>query len=180
MELTRPDDGGTMWRHAWVNAVDRFDERWPEPYRLIHDRGVGMLIQGTREWRDYEVSADITPRLAASAGIAARVQGVARLPAALTDRSAVQLVRMHDGRPCSPRRTTRDFYRTYELTFGCRDPRPRPVGRPPRGGRRRRYSRLRDGAASLTIHEGHMVTHSVRVTPLAHPTTRSTYQQGMR
>jgi ADP-ribosylglycohydrolase len=76
--LTRPLDGGTMWRRAWVQAVDRFDPGWPEPYRLIQNSGCGLLIQGTREWTDYRVAATVKPEMIRGAGIAARVQGLRR------------------------------------------------------------------------------------------------------
>ncbi len=76
--FTRPEHGGTMWRRAMVPAVDRFDERWPEPFRIVQNRGTGMLITGSRQWRDYTVTADVTPHLTAAAGIATRVQGLRR------------------------------------------------------------------------------------------------------
>ena len=75
--FTRPAGRGVMWQRAWVNAVDRVDHS-DEPYRLIQNAGLGQLIQGTREWRDYRVTADVTPHLAESAGVAARVQGLER------------------------------------------------------------------------------------------------------
>src|ERR687893_2465501 len=37
LTLTRPAGGGSMWRRAWVNGVDRYDEHGPEPYRLIQN-----------------------------------------------------------------------------------------------------------------------------------------------
>ena len=80
--LTRTK-GGTMWRRAWVNGVDHGHPRYPEPFRLIQDRGTGLLIHGTREWRNYRVSADVTPHMARSAGLAARVQGMRRYYALL-------------------------------------------------------------------------------------------------
>lgn len=67
-----------MWRRAWVDALDHFDAGWPEAFRLVQDHGRGMLIQGTREWTDYEVSATLTPHLARSFGLAVRVQGLRR------------------------------------------------------------------------------------------------------
>jgi hypothetical protein len=44
----------------------------------VQDRGAGLLIQGTREWADYEVSAVMQSTLAAGFGLAARVQGLRR------------------------------------------------------------------------------------------------------
>jgi ADP-ribosylglycohydrolase len=180
VELTRPDDGGTMWRHAWVNAVDRFDARWPEPYRLIHDRGIGMLIQGTREWQNYEVAADITPRLAASAGLAARVQGLRRYYLLrLIDRSRIELVRVLDEETVLAQAPFEwDFYRTYRLSltvvnnavFGTVDDVQLEAVDPD--------SPLAGGGVALVIDEGHMVTQSVRVRPLpgARPTNPTPYR----
>jgi len=93
----RPE-GGAMWRKAWVNAVDGYDERWPEPYRLSQDHGIGMIIQGTREWQDYTVQATVEPHLVKSTGIAARVQGLERYYALLLCAGQrIRLVKALDG-----------------------------------------------------------------------------------
>ena len=96
--LTRPAGGGTMWRRAWVSGVDRYDSRWPEPYRLIQNHGTGLLIQGTRDWSDYTVNARVTPHMVVSAGIAARVQGMRRYYALLlSDGGKARLMKALDG-----------------------------------------------------------------------------------
>ena len=94
--LGRPA-GGTSWRRAWVRGVDHWDAHWPETFRLIQDRGTGLLIQGTREWTDYEVRAAVVPETVAAAGIAARVQGMRRYYALLLRADRAQLVRELDG-----------------------------------------------------------------------------------
>ena len=87
-----------MWRRAWVNGVDIYDPRSCEPYRLIQNAGTGLLMQGTREWTDYVVSADVTPHMVTSAGIAARVQGMRRYYALLLCRDGkARLVKALDG-----------------------------------------------------------------------------------
>jgi hypothetical protein len=83
VELGHPGGTGEMWRRAWVDAVDQLEINRREPYRLIQNRGTGLLIQGTREWRDYRVSADLTLHLVRAAGIGARVQGLRRYYALL-------------------------------------------------------------------------------------------------
>ena len=56
-----------------------------------------MLIGGSREWRDYRVSADVTIHMAAASGIAARVQGMRRYYALLLCSDAqARLVKVHD------------------------------------------------------------------------------------
>ena len=98
MRLGRPEGGGTMWRRAWVNGVDQFEDRWPEPYRIVQNRGTGLLIQGTQEWADYRISAPVTVHLAKSAGIAARVGGLRRYYALLLcDDGKVRLIKALDG-----------------------------------------------------------------------------------
>jgi len=99
--LTRPDYTGTMWQRAWVNGVDQV-QHGVESYRLIQNEGIGLLMQGTREWTDYRVTADVTPHLVKSAGIAARAQGMRRYYALLLCRddadipTKTRLVKMLD------------------------------------------------------------------------------------
>ena len=97
--LTRPASGGTMWQRAWIDGLDHPSGTWwPEPYRLVQNRGTGLLIQGTREWTNYRVSADVTPHVVKAAGIGARVQGLRRYYALLlcSDGKA-RLVKALDG-----------------------------------------------------------------------------------
>jgi ADP-ribosylglycohydrolase len=68
----------TMWRQAWVNAVDQWDRWWTEPFRLIQNEGRGMISTGTREWTDYRVTAPVRPAMVKTGGLAARVQGLRR------------------------------------------------------------------------------------------------------
>jgi hypothetical protein len=96
--LTRPAHGGSMWQRAWVDGVDQFHSRPDEPYRLVQNHGTGLLIQGTREWSDYRVSATITPHLLEAGGIGARVQGMRRYYGLLLYREGVaRLVKALDG-----------------------------------------------------------------------------------
>ncbi|HVO42520.1 MAG TPA: hypothetical protein VMT34_07850, partial [Aggregatilineales bacterium] len=97
--LGRPADGSSVWSRAWVDATDEPDEHHrPEAYRVIQDYGRGLLIQGTRDWTDYQVSATLTPHMAAATGIAARVQGLRRYYALLLRQGdTVQLIKSLDG-----------------------------------------------------------------------------------
>jgi ADP-ribosylglycohydrolase len=96
--LGRPECGGEMWRRAWVDGVDHVDRWGAEPYRVSQDSGTGLLIQGGREWTDYEVSAHLTPRMCRSAGLGARVQGMRRYYALLFAPGGIaRLVKALDG-----------------------------------------------------------------------------------
>ena len=89
---------GTRWLDAWVQALDTVIAEREHTYRLIQDEGTGLLIQGTRDWQDYTVAVTMTPHLARSFGVAARVQGLRRYYALrLTVGGKAQLVRELDG-----------------------------------------------------------------------------------
>jgi ADP-ribosylglycohydrolase len=117
--LGRPRQGGTMWRRAWVDGIDQYESRWTEPYRLVQNEGVGLLIQGTREWTDYRVSATLTPHLAVAAGIGARVQGMRRYYALLLgDDGMARLVKALDGDTAlAETPLVWDLERPYELSL---------------------------------------------------------------
>jgi hypothetical protein len=172
--LTRPAFEGSMWRAAWVNAVDQYEGRWGEPFRLIQNEGTGLLIHGTREWTDYRVEADVTPHMVAGAGLAARVQGLKRYYALRLSGAAgdggttAQLVKMRDAETvlaevAFPWR----FGQTYRLALAVEGQQIRAwVGdgllfevtdddRP-----------LEGGAVALLVTEGRTATQAVRVTPI--------------
>ena len=98
VRLARPGFEGSMWWKAWVNAATHFSPGWGTDYRVSHHGGRGLVIQGTREWTDYSVSASVTPHLIETGGIAARVQGLLRHYAFLLDRGGkVRLLKALDG-----------------------------------------------------------------------------------
>ncbi|HEY3952008.1 MAG TPA: ADP-ribosylglycohydrolase family protein [Streptosporangiaceae bacterium] len=167
--LSRPAGGGTMWRHAWVSAVDRFDPRWPEPYRLIQDRGTGLLMHGSRDWRDYEVTADVTPHLARSAGIAARVQGLRRYYALrLTGRDTLRLTRMLDGEEVLAEVPFPWSYgHTYRLSLAVDGHQIRGRADDVALSAADTGPGLREGGIALMVEEGRTATNAVRVRPVA-------------
>jgi len=166
--FTRPAGQGAAWRQAWVDAVSKF-ATYAEPLRLIHNEGIGLLIQGTREWTDYTVTADVTPNMADSAGLAARVQGLRRYYALLLARGGrLRLVKVLDGERVLAE-TTFDwkFGRTYELTLTAAGQRLSAsvdgrsvfevddLERP-----------LLGGGVALVVEAGRTATHRVSVRPI--------------
>jgi len=98
MGSDQPWDSPLVWRKAWVDAVDIWEPWWSEPYRLIQNHGRGLIMQGTREWQNYEVEADIKPWLIDAGGIAARVQGLMRFYALqLVGGNKIRLIKALDG-----------------------------------------------------------------------------------
>jgi ADP-ribosylglycohydrolase len=166
--LTRPAEGGTTWRRAWVNGVDRFDEHSPEPYRLIQNSGTGLLIQGTCEWTDYEVSAPVRPHMATSAGIGARVQGMRRYYALLlTKGREARLVKALDGHVVLAKTGfSWHFDITYHLSLEVRGNRLRASIDGEEIFNVRDYDRpLTGGAAALVCEEGRAESEVVYVRP---------------
>jgi len=92
--LSRPSEDANMWRRAWVDGVDQFQSRWWDSYRISQNIGTGLISQGTADWDDYTVAAEVTVMLARQAGIAARVGGMRRWYALmLCDDGMVRLVK---------------------------------------------------------------------------------------
>jgi ADP-ribosylglycohydrolase len=95
--LLRPPGSGTLWKKAWINGIDNF-MTYKEPYRILQNNGTGLLIQGSREWKDYRFRAEIIPTLVKSAGIAVRVQGMRRYYALILSQDGkARLVKALDG-----------------------------------------------------------------------------------
>lgn len=95
--------GPVMWRLAWVDGLDSRErlanlDYWPEAYRLIQNRGRGLLMQGTREWTSYQLTAQMTPHMCQAGGIAVRVQGMTRYYALLLDQHQARIIRAFEGR----------------------------------------------------------------------------------
>jgi ADP-ribosylglycohydrolase len=154
--------GGIMWRRAWVDAVDKFDERWPEPFRIVQNRGTGQVGTGARDWRDYTVTADVTPHLAQAVGLAARVQGLRRrYELRLVGRDRAQFTRGDEVLAEVP--FPWEFGRTYQLTITVRGPRLRAAidGTPLFDLEDHTYD---GGGVALTVTEGRTATHVVHIT----------------
>ena len=94
----KPLEGGKMWRGAWVDGADSIENWGGADYAIKQSEGTGLLIQGAREWTDYEVKARVSPHMARSAGIAVRVQGMKRFYALLLcPGNRARLVKALDG-----------------------------------------------------------------------------------
>ncbi|HEU0297090.1 MAG TPA: ADP-ribosylglycohydrolase family protein [Anaerolineales bacterium] len=93
----RPATKVRMWKRQWVDAADYFEEGF-EAFRVIQNRGRGLVMTGAREWMDYSMQATITPHLAKAFGLAVRVQGLERYYALLLcNPNTIQLVKRLDG-----------------------------------------------------------------------------------
>ncbi len=80
--LRVPEEEGGFWHRAWVNAADTFTGTESGGFRISRGHGEGLILHGTREWRDYTLKADVTVHLGQSAGLIARTRGLNRYYAA--------------------------------------------------------------------------------------------------
>jgi ADP-ribosylglycohydrolase len=99
IDLVRPSSGDLLWQRAWVDGIDQLWPRssFPGPLKLVQNQGRGLLIQGTREWIDYQAETVLVPHLVSRLGLAVRVQGMRRYYALLlgSDQKA-RLVKVMD------------------------------------------------------------------------------------
>ena len=97
LTLHRPASNGDFWRKAWVDGVSFLSSLFPSSFRISQSRDEGLIIHGTRQWTDYEVSSEIVIHLGVYGGIAVRVQGLRRYYAARVTRDGqLQIVRVRD------------------------------------------------------------------------------------
>ena len=93
----RPQGAGDFWRRAWVSNVHFFSKHFPQDIRISQNRGSGMILQGTRDWTDYAVDADLMLHLGEFGGLVFRAEGQRRYYAArLTRAGALQIVKRRD------------------------------------------------------------------------------------
>jgi hypothetical protein len=155
---------GTMWRRAWVDAIDLWQKTWPEPFRLVQNEGRGLLMQGTREWTGYVAEATITPTLMSAGGIAIRVQGLRRFYA---------LLLCADGHARLVRALNDDVV-LGEAPFNLQAGRSYALRLEADGARLRAWidnnllfevedDSLAGGAAAFVLQEGHMVSHGMKI-----------------
>ncbi len=78
-----PEASLRIWEHAWVNAADDMRRASPTAIHIQQGLGMGMILQGSRDWKDYTFSTTLIPRLAKTAGLAVRAQGLRRYLAVL-------------------------------------------------------------------------------------------------
>ncbi len=95
--------GPVLWKMAWIDGFDSRErladlDYWPDPYRLIQNKGRGLIMLGTREWTDYQVTARMTPHMCQAGGIGVRAQGMTRYYALLLDQEKTRLVRAFEGK----------------------------------------------------------------------------------
>ena len=163
----RPKHKGTMWRKAWVNAVDEL-VGWSEMFRVIQNDGLGMISQGTQDWQDYKVHADVTPHLAKRAGLAIRTQGLTRFYGLLvTVEGTVQLIRKnHDETVLAEASFDWSFGETLNMSLSAKgDHLMASIN----GTQvlEATDSTLKGGGVGIVIEEGRSATNKVSVEPVS-------------
>ena len=95
--LKRLEGEGDFWHRSWINSVDHFSKETSNCFKISQDRGLGLIIHGTRLWKNYKVEADLVLHLGKFAGLTARTQGLRRYYAArLCHNQLFQIIRVFD------------------------------------------------------------------------------------
>jgi hypothetical protein len=167
--FSRPEGTGKMWRRAWVDGVDQFEGRWWEAYRLSQNSGTGLISQGTADWDDYRVSAEVKILLAKQGGLAARVGGMRRWYALLLcDDGMVRLVKNREAVSVlaeSPFAWELD--KPYRLTLTVKGDRiTGEIDGQQVADVRDEDDPLESGGVALIVTEGTIGSEAVRVQPL--------------
>ncbi len=169
VELGPPAGSGSAWQHAWVNAATHCEfNKGHSALRICQNEGIGLLIQGTRSWRDYTALANLTPRMVRSAGIAICVQGLQRYYALLlSPNNKITLIK-HVNTPTVLAETNFawSFGQTIELSLGIE------ANRLTARANGRDLFRFEDtthplpgGAFALLVEEGCLESAAVRIVP---------------
>ena len=171
-KLYRPDNNlSTMWKHAWVNNASQFQTRW-EGLRVTNGAGIGFISQGSRDWCDYCVRSEITPRLAEAWGLAARVQGRERYYALMLDAvdgGRVKLVkRNHNETILAMDRFAWELDRAYLLELRLHGTQVQAFvgGEQVFSVRDEEELRLRGGAVGLIVDTGSISAEAIHISPL--------------
>ncbi len=167
VRLGPPNHDGTRWLDAWVKAVSAAVPGTDHDLCLMQDEGVGLVLQGTREWRDCVASARLTPHLARAFGLVARAQGLRRYYALRLAPGRVQLLRELDGTTVLAEGPFAwSLYQPYALELRVEG--PQIVGLV--DGReilRADDDRLNGGAVGILVEEGRLGVDEVAIRPLA-------------
>ncbi len=163
-----PSADGTVWARAWVRTFDgciAYDNN--TTITAHHSRPRGVMLQGSRDWRDYEFRARVEIRLAESFGLAIRAQGLRRhysLRVCPSGRAC--LVRCCDGEtilaeaPCEwIVQRPREFAISAHGDLICASVDGRPL-------LEARDTLLDGGAAGFLLDSGGIVIQSAAVSPL--------------
>lgn len=164
-----PSPKTAQWRSAWVDGVSQFEVyEGPQPYDVVQNEGRGLVIQGCREWCGYSVSADVTPYMAESVGLAMHVQGLRRYYALLCRRGGkVDLVRFLGGETVlASSQMDWPFGEKHRMTLSVRDGEvSASVDDAVRLSARDEDGALASGAVALVCEEGRAHFGPVAVSP---------------
>ncbi|OLP62544.1 hypothetical protein BJF93_01760 [Xaviernesmea oryzae] len=163
----RPAGAGDFWRRAWVSNVHFFSKHFPQDIRISQNRGAGLILQGTRDWTDYAVEADLMLHLGTYGGLVLRAQGQRRYYAArITRDGELQLVKRRDDTEEVLARATLSipFETGFQMVAQAEGDRLAvTVGAVSLEARDGSFA---GGAAGMEVHEGALSSTHIRIRPV--------------
>ena len=48
-----------MWKNNFVQAIDKWESRWKESFRITQNIGRGVVFTGNEKWKNYSVSSKL-------------------------------------------------------------------------------------------------------------------------
>lgn len=163
---------GDIWQRAWIKAIDGVSNRAippaPPTMDLYHGAGLGLFAQGSRDWRNYTLSTRVTVRLADTAGLAVRVQGLRRYYALLFADGRARLVKRTgpDEQILAESPCALDLDRAYDMTLAVCGPELRATldGELLLSATDSAPDALEGGACAFLLSAGSLCVHSARIT----------------
>ncbi len=151
----RPEGASDFWRRAWVSNVHFFSKHFPQDFRISQNRGEGMILQGTRDWTDYAIEADMMLHLGDHGGLVIRAHGQRRYYAAfVTRKGELQIVCRKDEQQTvlASRPLNVEFEKAFTMTLSAKGDRlSAQVGDTVVEARDGTFA---GGAAGLIVYEG--------------------------
>lgn len=165
--LKRPSGSGDFWRMAWVNGASFFSKHFASAFRISQAEGEGIIIHGTREWKDYKASGNVMVHLGDYGGLAVRAQGLRRYYGARVTRDGrMQIVKVRDEEISILAETSFDteFEKNIAMKVSANGPRitfeadGKSISAEDTGP-----EAFADGGVGLLVHEGAISSNEIRI-----------------
>lgn len=88
----------TAWLKSFMSSASNFTPDYTATFAISHDRENGVVTTGTLDWKNYEVTSEITFSYQEGAGLVARAKGHRQYYGAVLKNNKIQIIRRKDAR----------------------------------------------------------------------------------